>query len=138
MDQTLMILVGAAFVIAVILFLIMKFMPNSSGLNKEKYQSKWMEIERQAKASSLDSRSMSILKADKLLDQALKETGAKGETMGQRMKSRQGVWTSPNSVWAAHKLRNQIAHEDHVNLNEDIVRRALASFKKALIDLGAL
>ena len=81
---------------------------------------------------------MAILKADKLLDQVLRDTGSKGQTMGERMKSRQNAWSNANAVWAAHKIRNQIAHDENVQLSETTVRRALASFKQALKDLGAM
>ncbi len=137
-DTTLVGLVAAAAIIALILFGIMKFMPHSSGLNKEKYQSRWLDIEKNLDMKSQSSQHMAIMYADKLLDQALKESGSSGQTMGQRLKSREKAWSNVNSVWAAHKIRNQIAHEDNVTLNESIVRRALASFKQALKDLGAM
>ena len=76
--------------------------------------------------------------ADKLLDHALKERGAKGETMGERMKTLQTTWSNANAVWGAHKLRNQVAHEPDVQLSYDLARRALASFKQALKDVGAI
>lgn len=138
MNWTLIALVVAALVIAAILYLIIHFSPSPRGLDKEKYQSRWLEIEHKLQPGNIDSHHMAILNADKLLDQALRETNSKGETMGERMKSRQGVWSNANAVWAAHKLRNQIAHDDNVQVNEETVRRALASFKKALKDLEAI
>lgn len=138
MDWTLIVLVVAAVVIAAVLWAIIHFSPSNSSLNKEKYQSRWMTIESKAGSGGDDGKHMAILQADKLLDLALKETNSKGTTMGERMKSRQGVWSNANAVWAAHKLRNQIAHDEHVSISDDTVRRALASFKRALKDLGAL
>lgn len=138
MDSSLIILAAAAIIIGVILFVIIHFMPQTAAIDKEKYQSRWLDIEKSVKSGDHDSQSMAILKADKLLDLALRETGSRGKTMGERMKSRQGVWSNANAVWAAHKLRNKVAHEEHVALSDQVVARALASFKQALKDLGAM
>ena len=138
MDGTVLWRVVAAVIIAAVLFIIMRFMPYSANIDKEKYQSRWLEIEHGLNPGSRDSQYMAILKADKLLDQVLRETGSRGQTMGERMKSRQNAWSNANAVWAAHKIRNQIAHDENVQLSETTVRRALASFKQALKDLGAM
>jgi len=137
-DGTVLWLVVAAVIIAAVLFIIMRFMPYSANIDKEKYQSRWLEIEHGLNPGSRDSQYMAILKADKLLDQVLRDTGSKGQTMGERMKSRQNAWSNANAVWAGHKIRNQIAHDENVQLSETTVRRALASFKQALKDLGAM
>jgi len=137
MNWTLVALLASALIIGVILFLIVRFIPLRQ-LDKEKYQSKWLEIQQGLDLNSYDSRCMAILKADKLLDQALRETGSKGQTMGERMKARQGVWSNANAVWTAHKIRNRIAHEEKVSISGDVTKRVLSSFKRALKDLEAI
>jgi hypothetical protein len=67
---------------------------------------------------------------------ALKERGVRGNTMGERMKN--SSWSNANAVWAAHKIRNKIAHEADVAVDYDTARRALASFKQGLKDVGAI
>lgn len=111
---------------------------SATGLNKEKYHVAWLGIEQQLKRNDDSSFYLTILNADKLLDQALRERGFKGGTMGERMKVAQKTWTNANHVWNAHKLRNRIAHETNVRVSFDETRRALASFKQALKDLGAI
>lgn len=110
----------------------------SAQLDVDKYRSKWLTIENQFKRDEESSYHLCVLNADKLLDQALRERGVKGETMGERMKSVQTTWSNANSVWTAHKLRNQIAHESDVRVSYDDARRALAGFKQALKDVGAI
>jgi len=107
-------------------------------LDVEKYRTRWLKIEQQLKRDDMNSYSMCILTADTLLDQAMKEKGVQGATMGERMKQLQKTWTNANNVWSAHKIRNQIAHEPDVRLDYDGTRRALASFKQALKDVGAI
>lgn len=107
-------------------------------LNQEKYRTKWLTIERSLKKDQTASYHLSVLNADKLLDHAMKEAGYKGTTMGERLKSASNSLSNKNAVWSAHKLRNQIAHEPDVQVSYDTARRALASFKQALKDLGAI
>lgn len=108
------------------------------GLDVEKYRCRWLTIEQQLKRDEVSSYHMTVLNADTLLDQALKEKGVKGATMGERMKNMQQKWSNANHVWSAHKLRNQIAHESDVRLDYDSVRRTLTAFKQALKDIGAI
>ena len=79
-----------------------------------------------------------MVEADKLLDKALCEMGTPGKTMGERLKHAGGRFTKLNSVWYAHKLRNQIAHEHGFKLEYSQARHALNVFRQALKDLGAI
>ncbi len=121
-----------------ILFLITHGRRGASGLNVEKYRTDWMRIEQQVVKNQEPSYHLAILNADKLLDQALKQSGYKGETMGERMKTAKSAWSNANNTWTAHKLRNQIAHEQNVQVSYSTTRRALAAFKQSLKDLGAI
>ncbi|MDO4684130.1 MAG: hypothetical protein Q4B06_00295 [Candidatus Saccharibacteria bacterium] len=107
-------------------------------LDKEKFRSRWLKIESSLQKNQEASYHLSVLNADKLLDSALRESGYKGSTMGERLKSAGQVFSNRNAVWAAHKLRNQIAHEPEVQVSYMTARRALASFKQALKDVGAI
>lgn len=107
-------------------------------LDQQKYRSNWLKIEGSLKKDQPNSCHIATLNADKLLDAALKESGYKGQTMGERMRSAKNVFSNRNAVWSAHKLRNQIAHETDVQVDYTAARRALASFKQALKDVGAI
>lgn len=107
------------------------------GIKVEEFRQAWLNIENSL-TEDVSSQYMAIMNADKLLDKALKILRYKGETMGERMTSASRVFTKREAVWAAHKLRNRIAHEDNVKINIGLTKRALTSFKRALKDLGAL
>lgn len=107
-------------------------------LDVEKYRVKWLAIEQHVKRDEESSYHLAVFNADKLLDQALKERGFAGNTMGERMKSAQKTWSNANNVWTAHKLRNQIAHEPDVRVNYETTQRALSAFKQALKDVRAI
>ncbi len=130
---------AAVFIIGGLLFAVIALAKKGPrSLDVEKYRSRWLGIEQQLKRDEVSSYHMSILNADKLVDQALTEKGINGKTMAERMKQAQTKWTNANHLWAAHKLRNQIAHEPDVRLDYEGARRALTAFKQALKDLGAI
>ena len=79
-----------------------------------------------------------IIEGDKLLDKAMMEMGVPGKTMGDRLKRAGGRFTNQNAVWRAHKLRNAIAHESDVEISYKQAQNALAIYKQALKDLGAI
>lgn len=107
-------------------------------LDVTKYRSAWMRIEQGLQRDQSASYTLAILEGDKLLDQALRERGIQGQTMGERMKTHQARWTNANAVWGAHKMRNQIAHETDFTPSYNDARRALAGFKQGLKDIGAI
>ena len=107
-------------------------------LNQDIYRSKWLAIEQQLKRDEPSSYQLSVLNADKLVDQSLRDRGLAGQTMGERLKNAPKTFSQLQALWNAHKLRNQIAHETTVNIGYDDARRALAAFKQALKDVGAI
>lgn len=131
-------LVGVLIVAVLLIVVIVLTKKGPAPLSVEKYRMRWLAIENQLSRDQPSSFHLCVLNADKLLDQALKERGVKGETMGERMKTAKDTWSNANAVWTAHKLRNQIAHEPEVQVSYDDARRALAAFKQALKDVGAI
>jgi len=110
-----------------------QFSRRRSGLDAKYYREKWAKIEQVQKLGE-PGWQVAIIQADKLLDQALKARGFSGQTMGDRLKSSH----AGDKVWAAHKLRNRIAHEADIKLNIVVVSRALQGFKAGLKNVGAL
>jgi hypothetical protein len=139
MDKTVIFMFAAIFIVGALLFAVIGFTKKGSKyLNVDHYRTKWMAIEQQLKKEEIATYSIVVLNADKLLDQALKEKGLKGETMGDRLKSAKDLFTNRNNVWSAHKLRNRIAHDADVDVTYDAARHALGDFKRALKDVGAI
>lgn len=140
MDQTLSIIFffSAIFIMGGLLFVIVSMGKRSARqLDVTKYRSRWMAIETQLSRDNAQSHVLCILEADKLLDAALKDKGLPGKTMAERMKA-QGRWTNGNGVWAAHKLRNRLAHDTDASVDYSRAKQALVAFKQALKDVGAI
>ena len=109
----------------------------SKHLNQQQYRERWLSISNSI-TSDLGTQELAIINADKLLDQALRERGLPGETMGDRMKNAKSLFSNNNNIWNAHKLRNRIAHENTAKLNPIVMHRAMSAYKAALKDVGAL
>ena len=122
----------------IVLWLLFRFHHTSRQLDVEKYRRKWLEIEQLLSRDDERNRQFAVIEADKLLDIAMKENGIRGDTMGERLKTAKDRWSNQNAVWSSHKLRNQIVHEADVQVSFDAARRALAGFKQALKDMGAI
>ncbi|MFH0820497.1 MAG: hypothetical protein V1908_01855 [Candidatus Peregrinibacteria bacterium] len=75
-----------------------------------------------------------IMEADKLLDLALGEIGYRGN-LGAKLKKAPRLFSSLNDVWAAHKVRNNIAHQLHYKVDEGAYKKAMLAFKQAFQDL---
>lgn len=142
MDQTLVIIFFFAgiFIVGGLLFAIISLVKRSPReMDVEKYQSRWKAIETDLSRGDPKTYTLCILNADSLLDKALQDRGVSGKTMAERMKQYQGKWTNGNGVWAAHKLRNRLAHEpETVQLDYERARQALIAFKQGLKDVGAI
>lgn len=98
---------------------------------------KWANIRTMSQGTGSSLRD-AVSEADKLLDYAMKGSGIKGATMGERLKNHRGRFSDINSVWSAHKLRNALAHEADFDLVPSQAREAVKNFERALKDLGAL
>ncbi|MBR2725070.1 hypothetical protein IKF28_01350 [Candidatus Saccharibacteria bacterium] len=129
----------AILIVAVLVFLaIVLTGKHGYVFNKEVYQTRFLEIENHLKKDNPASFVTTVIDSDKLLDKALMEMGISGKTMGDRLKKCEGRFSNINAVWRAHKLRNAIAHESDLEISYKQAFNALAIYKQALKDLGAI
>ena len=130
---------AAMLIVAALMFLAIAIMQKKPIiLDKEAYQTRWLAIEQALNKDVPATFATTIMDADKLLDRALSELGVKGAGLGERLKAARDKFSQINSVWHAHKLRNQIAHEHDFKPSYTQARHALETFRKALRDIGAI
>ncbi len=106
------------------------------GFDTEKYRLRWQEV--QSLCAKSETWPLAVINADKLLDEALKQSRCKGKTMGERLVAAQRMLSDNDGVWFGHKLRNKIVHEEVPRLYQKDVQNALKGLRQALKDLGAL
>lgn len=139
MDNVIVPMLVILVIVGAVLMVILTLTKGKSGLlDQAKYRTAWLKIENGLDKSNEATYQFAVLAADRLVDQALKEIGVDGKTMGDRLKNSKKYFSDVNKVWEAHKVRNQIAHEVDAKINTLGLKRALAIFKKALKDLGAI
>src|SRR3989338_468755 len=91
-----------------VLYLASVVAKRASGLNQRYYQKKWQEILILSKLPT--GFQLSVIEADKLVDQALKRCNYRGKTMGERLVSAGKALKDQDAIWRAHKLRNRLVH----------------------------
>ena len=139
MDGGVVTFVIAILIVAVLIFVaILLTGKRGHHFNMEQYQTRMLEIENGLKQDNPASFIVSIINGDKLLDKALIEMGVPGKTMGDRLKRSGDRFSNLNAVWRAHKLRNTIAHESDLEVSYKQAYNALAVYRQALKDLGAI
>ena len=139
MPYSTLILLVAILIVGVFVFIaISSTGRRSHRFDVEDYQTRFLKIENSLTRDNKLSYNAAVIEADKLLDRALMELGVPGKTMGERLKASSTRLTQLNSVWYSHKQRNQIAQEQDFNLEYNQAKHALASFRQALKDLGAI
>lgn len=99
---------------------------------------RWQTIEAMAASGGGNGLRQAINEADKLLDHVMRQQGASGDSMADRMRSFNNRWSHRDDIWRAHKIRNALAHEIGYDLVPSQAKEALGDFKVALTDLGAL
>jgi len=99
-------------------------------------ESKIVEIQMSWKAIIREKdMGRAILEADKLLDHALQLMGYRGSLGSKLKKAHRLFGKNINRVWAAHKVRNNVAHQMNYKVDEQTYRTSMLAFKEAFKDL---
>ena len=107
-------------------------------LSRDQVSTRWQTIQTMASSGGGNGLRQAINEADKLLDHVMRQQGASGGTMADRMRSFNNRFSDRDSVWRAHKIRNSLAHDVGYDLVASQAKEALTDFHRALTDLGAL
>jgi hypothetical protein len=107
-------------------------------LKVKAYTQTWHELQRLC--SQRKTWPNAVREADRLLDRALKQRGYKGKTTGERLVSAQHDIKFNEEIWFSHKFSKKVNEPgvDVRKLKKKDVAMALAGFRAALRDLGAL
>lgn len=135
MSFELLVVIGlAVIVLLVVVGLFFRHKPKRT--RKATFQTKWKEVYTYCKHK--ETWPTALIRADELLDMALKRRRHKGKNMGERLVSAQKVFTENDAVWAAHKLSAKVREHPKTRLKEADVKTALVSIRQGLKDLDVL
>lgn len=96
--------------------------------------SPWDKIKSKLNSPKPDDWRLAIIEADKLLDYALKKADYVGENIGERLKNLRDSdleGTDLDSVWQAHKMRNNVVHDPNFEIDMREVRKAVSELERA-------
>lgn len=95
-------------------------------------------IRERATSENPDDWKLAIIEADVMMDQALKQRGYAGNSLGERLRSiSPSELPSLNDAWQAHKVRNFLAHAGHEYvLTQREAIETIKRYERVLDDLG--
>lgn len=114
------------------------FWPRGGDLTRDQIKKRWTQVEAYDASSEAISYRMAVIEADKLLDEVLRSMGMPGASLGERLTFAQKKYFRLRQVWWAHKVRNQLVHEDGFDLKRSQAHAAVKGFRDALRELGAM
>ncbi|MBI1755463.1 hypothetical protein HY250_03115 [Candidatus Azambacteria bacterium] len=108
-------------------------------ISKDELVKAWEAIQARMATMREPDWKLSIIEADKLLDELFRRTGYKGKDMGERMKQITTEQLSCiNDVWKAHKVRNLLSHDINYHISFSEAQWVIETYKEALKEIGIL
>lgn len=105
---------------------------------RERIAQAWAEVEEHVAGGDETHLRMAIIKADSVLDMALMAKMFPGRSLNDRLNFAIHKYRNLRRVRPAHGLRNGLAHDPLKKLGRREGVVAIAAFKSALKELGAL
>lgn len=102
---------------------------------------RWQHVLSLAASENESDWRLSIIEADAMLDDFLKEKGYFGDTMGDRLKSAKegGAFATYKSAIEAHGIRNRIAHEGtNFSVSQMETRRIMRLYESVFEEFGVI
>ncbi len=99
----------------------------------------WKRISSRLNSGEESDYKLAVIEAEDLLEERLRNMGYKGSTI-QDLLTQVPETIVPNieEVGRAHKLRNNIVHDPDYKLETEEASKAVATFERALQELGAI
>jgi hypothetical protein len=110
-------------------------------LDRRQFVLQWQRIEQLFEQAGTEHTRSAVFEADKLVDQALRQGGYRGETFAERLRSAERSFSHQavyQGLWDAHKIRNAMAHELGFDLPKHAAGDCLEKFRRGLQELKVL
>lgn len=97
----------------------------------------WALINIDLKSKSPSVLKTALIRADKSLDNLLKEI-SKGNTMGERMIASKSLFSDSTyrKIWSGHKVRNSMVHDSGYDPQHFILVEAIENLRSGVSELG--
>ena len=99
----------------------------------------WHKIVKRLRLTDPAEWKLAVLEADKILDEAVKDSGYRGDTVDARLKQVDAsVLPSVAKVLAAHEVSNKIYSDLEFQINRETIIETLKVYKQAFRELSLL
>lgn len=99
----------------------------------------WDAVQAKAVTGKIESMRLAVIEADALVDMVLKRAGYEGENLAERLaRVLPSEVKSVEGVWAAHRLRNDLAHTPGFVLTVEAAKAALDVYEAFLKEVRAI
>ena len=113
-----------------------------SGFDKDQVRARWAKIEELRAVAKPSALREAVVEADKLIDFSLDKIYPGKESAAERLKEAKELFASNResyeSLWYAHKIRNEMVHAVGFELPSTEAKNILDFYKLALDVLGVL
>jgi len=114
-------------------------MPSEIAGNKKKTKAQWENITKRLKSENESGYKVAIIEADKMIDELIEKLGYGGNNMGERLDNiPEGQLENLNEIREAHKIRNQIIHEDDFVIDKEMAKDIMDKYAEILRQFGVL
>lgn len=102
----------------------------------DKQNLRWQKVLKLINSENASDWKVAILEADIMLGEMLDSMGYRGDSIGEQLKQiEKADFTSLNSAWEAHKIRNSIAHEgDDFLITHREASRVIRLFEEVFLE----
>jgi len=96
----------------------------------------WLKTSKRLESGREDEYKLALIEADGLLDDVLRKMGYKGDNIADRLKQLdKTILPNLEQVQEAHNIRNNVVHDPDYKLNQELAKKSLGIYEKALQDL---
>lgn len=107
------------------------FSPEMEVAPEDVQYERWERVKDLSKSEKDSDWKIAIMEADIMLGELLNTLNYEGDSMGEQLKKiERSDFTTLDSAWEAHKVRNRIAHENDYKLIHRETRRVVALYEE--------
>jgi len=111
----------------------------AKNLSRRRSIKAWNQIQKRLQVGDEAHMKLALIEADKILDEILKISGFRGETMAERLqKLTPAQIPNINKLWIGHKVRNRIVHEPDFTVSREDILELIEEYRKAFKGFGLL
>jgi hypothetical protein len=107
--------------------------------NKGRRLREWKHVKDRLGTDSPTEWKLAILEAEHLMHKTMSEVGYQGENLGEQLAQIDGeMYDSLDAMRNVHAFRNQIVHDDEINVAHEQATEAVGIYYDFLDDLGVV